>query len=115
MKLLPTTKLHEIDLLFCERFPGLKLEFFVHPHDIEEHSPIDEVITEDLMLKNLDPKFQEKIFPLTALETVAKFESRFLNELSINVQVYRKSGLNWLQTTKTDHWTLEEQMKHAHD
>ena len=40
---------------------------------------------------------------------VSDFEKMFHDKFGLNVQVFRKSGNLWMQTTSTDHWTLAEQ------
>ena len=40
---------------------------------------------------------------------VAELENAFAKSFGFAVQVFRKSGNVWLQTTATDDWTLEEQ------
>jgi hypothetical protein len=44
---------------------------------------------------------------------VQQVEDKFKNELNLNVQIFRKSGDVWLQTTSTDEWTLLEQIERA--
>jgi hypothetical protein len=41
--------------------------------------------------------------------TVTELESRFNTIYGLSVQLFRKSGRAWLETTVTDGWTLEEQ------
>jgi len=43
--------------------------------------------------------------------TVAEMEERFRDIYGLGVQVFRKSGTIWLETTVTDGWTLEDQNK----
>ena len=41
--------------------------------------------------------------------SVANLYERFMDVYGLGVQVFRKSGKAWLETTFTDGWTLEEQ------
>ncbi|MBK6949217.1 MAG: hypothetical protein IPH16_15200 [Haliscomenobacter sp.] len=41
--------------------------------------------------------------------TVREFEQAFYDTYGLNVQVFRRSGNIWIQTTATDSWTLAEQ------
>ena len=43
--------------------------------------------------------------------TVNELEQRFSDVYGLGVQVFRKSGNVWLETTVTDGWTLEQQNK----
>jgi hypothetical protein len=40
--------------------------------------------------------------------TAGELESDFRRHLGLSVQVMRKSGDMWIQTTKTDYWTLHQ-------
>ena len=41
--------------------------------------------------------------------TVAEMEMGFKKQFGVNMQVYRKSGNVWIETTLTDKWTLKKQ------
>ena len=41
--------------------------------------------------------------------TVDELEQRFMDVYGLSIQVFRKSGKVWLETTITDGWTLEKQ------
>jgi hypothetical protein len=41
--------------------------------------------------------------------SVSNLEQKFENELGLFIQVFRKSGNVWLETSATDSWTLAEQ------
>jgi hypothetical protein len=42
-------------------------------------------------------------------QKVKTFEQSFHDKYGLNVQVFRKSGFMWMQTTSTDDWTLSKQ------
>jgi hypothetical protein len=46
-------------------------------------------------------------------KSVAELENAFEEYFGLSVQVYRKSGKMWLQSTITDDWTLKEQNEHG--
>ena len=45
--------------------------------------------------------------------TVGQLEKTFRDKFGITVQVSRKSGTLWLETTMTDNWTLKQQNGHG--
>lgn len=47
--------------------------------------------------------------------TVTDLEQSFNTIYGLGVQVFRKSGKIWLETTVTDGWTLEEQNRQGED
>jgi hypothetical protein len=44
---------------------------------------------------------------------VYEAESLFMERFGLSVQVFRRSGTNWIQTTTTDNRTLNEQNEKA--
>jgi hypothetical protein len=47
--------------------------------------------------------------------TVGQLEKAFLEKFGMLVQVSRKSGSVWLETTMTDRWTLKQQNDHGRE
>ena len=90
-------------------FPYLKLEFFSKPHQTGKGSakqylnPNSKTLGECRTVHN---KGEIIIYPKT---TVAELEQSFRKLYGLGIQVFRKSGKVWLETTVTDGWTLEEQ------
>ena len=50
---------------------------------------------------------------ITGAMKVTDLEKIFKNQFSLVVQVFRKSGKIWLETTITDNWTLDQQNNHG--
>ena len=46
---------------------------------------------------------------------VGQLENEFLEKFGLHVQVARKSGTIWLETTMTDSWTLKQQNDHGRE
>ena len=44
---------------------------------------------------------------------VSELENTLKDKFKLNAQVFRSSGSLWLQTTMTDHWTLQKQNDHG--
>lgn len=100
-------KIKDLQQQFSSRFPDLKLEFYSVPHKTEELTPNRYKLAPDTEISELT--FLEKPVDLslnghTKIETL---EQRF-EALGLHVQVYRKSGNIWLQTSGTDHKTLSQ-------
>lgn len=47
--------------------------------------------------------------------TVGELENMFRVRFGANIQVSRKSGTIWLETTMTDNWTLHQQNEHGRE
>ena len=52
---------------------------------------------------------------ITDAMTVGELENSFLEKFGLNVQLSRKSGTLWLETTMTDSWTLKQQNDHGRE
>ncbi len=98
----------EIKEEFNATFPFLKLEFFTKPHDVNDASLIREMIKTDPEIEELNNNIKPAVIEFTPYTTVAALET-FFREHGLNVQVFRKSGTVWLETTITDNLTLQSQ------
>ena len=90
-------------------FPYLKIEFFETPYKVatgsNKASMIDNKESIGAMLKSMDGGNVE----LDSLTTVISFEQLINDRFGLHVQVFRKSGELYIETTKTDDWTLGQQ------
>lgn len=105
--------LEQIQEEFNAKFPLLKLEFFVKPHGLGGESAKEDMLEACTTLKSLRKTHGESALIITPEMTVAEVESAFREHFGLNVQVFRLSGKNWLQTTVTDSWTLAKQNEEA--
>ncbi len=104
-----TSTLQHISDQFCAVFPFLKLEFYKEKHKTNEGSDVDDQLTRDTLLIKIQPDLKETYFNIDGEISVADFEKMMKDKFNLNVQVFRKSSKIWLQTTSTDHWTLNKQ------
>ena len=94
---------------FNSKFSYLKLEFYSSQHGEGEGSPVQERLDPEQLLKNVRQKHTEGNVQVKKNMRVCDFEKMFHDKFGLNVQVFRKSGNLWMQTTSTDHCTLAEQ------
>lgn len=99
----------EISNSFTELFPFLKLEFFSKTHSSGEASSNKYLIPKELTPGDCRTVYHCNEIIITPDMTVNKLEQLFSTEYGFGVQVFRKSGKVWLETTSTDSWTLAEQ------
>lgn len=100
-------KISEISDYFTLEFPQLRLEFYGKPHDAFKGSPSRQKLDSQLTVQMCKGNAGELRFAGNMM--VKDFESQVKEKLGLNVQVFRKSGKVWLETTTTDDWTLDEQ------
>lgn len=106
-----TERLAAIKEAFRDQYPYLKLEFFHHSHEPEGGNPKSDMIKRDMTVEEArrEGKGEDGYLRPRPGMTVEELEMDFRDRFGLNVQVFRLSGRIWLQTTLTDHWTLEKQ------
>ena len=95
--------------LFNRSFPFLKIEFFRETCVNGKVNPKNKMITTNEVIVPLQRTMHLGKIAFTKQTTVGELEENFLNKFGICLQVFRKSGNIWLETTSTDDWTLEQQ------
>ena len=102
-------KIFAIQKEFSEVFPYLKLQFFSKPHTKGGASPKELMKHPAKPLGECRTIHNSGIITITPQMTVANLEQNFNDVYGLSVQVFRKSGNAWLETTVTDNWSLEKQ------
>lgn len=100
---------------FQNFFPYLKIEFYNTEHKTGEATSKANTIAGHTLLESINPSIEKGEITLTTQLTVSELELQFIQQFGLSAQVFHKSGAVWLQTTRTDHWTLHEQNKHAEE
>jgi hypothetical protein len=98
---------------FNAEYPFLKIELFAQKHGFRQASPGKEKLRHHLALKEVAGDLVEQDIELPHTMSVYQLEQLFRQLLGIHVQVLRKSGNLWLETTITDSWTLKQQNDHG--
>jgi hypothetical protein len=101
---------------FSECFPNLALAFFSKPHEIFQSSPVKYLLTEsNTPLERIEKHPHNGTVEVFADMTVADLEQLFEQEFGLHVQVFRKSGNTWQETTLSDQLTLGTQNAYSMD
>ena len=98
----------DLQQTFNNKFPYLKIEFYQKPHSSEKGSPKDEKLDGSLTIALARTKHNTGDLSIHGKQKISTLEQAFQDQYGLSVQVFRKSANLWLQTTKTDHWTLTE-------
>jgi hypothetical protein len=98
---------------FSAHFPHLKLQFFLKGHQPHEGSAKALEISDDLTISQARNRHTKGELSIHANQKTSTLETEFESHYGLHVQVLRKSGTIWLQTTSTDSWTLAEQEAHG--
>lgn len=94
---------------FNKAFPYLKIEFYSAPYEAKKLQPQSKLIRHDQTLQFCRKGGAEGALQLKPNESVAIFEKELWDQFSLSVQVFRKSGSLWIETSLTDSWTLMQQ------
>lgn len=106
--------IQEIKTDFTKEFPFLKLEFFRNGLIRLDRYPIEKMISDKKKLKDAwVNKKEEGILEITGNMTVLELENALMDRFGLAAQVFRKSGNIWLETIRTDNWTLSQQNNHG--
>jgi len=100
----------EIQKEFSEFYPYLSLAFFTKQHEAYKGSPAKFLIQDrNQALGSIEKKPHSGILFLEEEMPTWQVERLFEEEFGLHVQVFRKSGNTWLETSVSDDLTLEEQ------
>jgi hypothetical protein len=102
-------KIAAIQEEFNVAFPYLKLEFFSKSHQPGDGSAKKFLKQNNKTLAECRIIHNEGKIKITPKTKVGDLEQQFSTVFGLGVQIFRKSGKVWLETTVTDAWTLEEQ------
>ncbi len=103
--------LSEIQKEFNTEFPYLKIEFFDTPHLRKEALPKSKMYPVSRKVAVCRKTSVSGILEIDKSDTVFKVEEEFWSHFGLSVQVFRKSGNLWIETSLTDSWTLDRQNK----
>lgn len=103
--------LSDIKSQFNKEFPYLKLEFFSKKHEKFEATEKSHLLKDNVKLTELSVGSCK--LEITKDMSVEQLETLFQQKCKLNVQVFRKSGKIWLESTVTDNWSLEKQNTHG--
>ncbi len=101
--------LENLQRSFNTEFPFLKLEFFTRPHDKGKPTEKQFLVNSKRTIDSCNPELKETTVTIPTAMTVQELEKLFQDDLGLYVQVFRKSGKVWLETTATDNWSLFKQ------
>ena len=108
----PEMMLKDLKKQFHNYYPQLKIEFFNQSASAGGHNSKDQMLSNDTLISSLTGDRQGTI-EFSGETSVRQFETLFSETFQLNVQVFRKSGIVYLETTNTDDWTLDQAHKEA--
>jgi hypothetical protein len=102
--------LSEIQEEFSAYFPYLRIDFYRFPHKDKKLSPKNENLDKFTPVNRLVKWNDDREVEIEEQMTIGQFEAA-IEAQGLFVQVFRKSGRVWIETSYTDDWTLQKQNK----
>lgn len=107
--------MREVQSAFNSQYPYLKIEFFrTRPKKAVPTTAANRLM-HYLTVNQARLNKRNGQLELSDSMKVADLEQAFHDNYGLNVQVFRKSGRIWLETTMTDGWTLKQQNDHGRE
>ncbi len=103
--------INEFQRSFSGMFPFLKIEFFKVLKSTTKRKEKLESRNVKVIDISKSKKFGKIIFKSDM--TVVQIENFLWNEYGLIIQIFRKSGSIWLETSETGNWSLERQNSEA--
>jgi hypothetical protein len=110
IRVLSEQTIAEVQEDFASAYPFLKLVFFTKPHKAFKCSHAKFLVQDrGVKLSTLEKQPKDGVLYLEPEMPVWQVERLFEEEFGLHVQVFRKSGNTWLETSVTDNMSLEQQ------
>jgi hypothetical protein len=94
---------------FIAAFPFLDIAFFTRPHNWGKSSSMALKVSGDKRIGELRKVQNPGSMEIHAWQTTGTVEQEFGKIFGLYVQIFRRDGMDYVQTTGTDTRTLEEQ------
>ena len=107
--------LQQVKDAFHELLPFMKIEFFKHSHHEGEGSPKSDMIQGDLLIGDLVYGHEEGTISFDWDTKVFELEEKLNEYFGLNVQIFRKSGNLYLESTISDEWSLSRVKEEAEE
>ncbi|MBI5856306.1 MAG: hypothetical protein HZB42_01545 [Sphingobacteriales bacterium] len=111
----PNRFIGDIQKEFNKAFPFLKIEFFNNKTFNRSGFMAHQIIPQNKKIGESQLNITDGDIQVEKDMKVKDLEKIFKDQFSLAVQVFRKSGNLWLETTMTDNWTLQQQNNHGRE
>jgi hypothetical protein len=111
----PTLFITEVQTAFSTQFPFLKLEFFQNKPTGQPGVSIKKPVTDNRRIGGVQSPITDGDLEIKDDMKVQDLEKIFRDQFGLSMQVFRRSGNVWLETTMTNNWTLRKQNEHGRE
>lgn len=103
------TSIHELQKQFSDIYPFLKIELYNKPHAEKKLSSAKDKMSSGEIISASKNFKKTGAIDISQDRTVAELEKDFHDMFGIAMQVSRRNGSIWIETSLTDNRTLEMQ------
>jgi hypothetical protein len=107
--------LEHVQQAFSRHYPHLKIVYFIDRNKDNHLNSLERIQNLKMTIGSIREVSYDGFIQIEPTMTVLQVEMAFWKSFGLNVQIFRKSGNNWLMTHASDLWTLEEQNMKAEE
>jgi hypothetical protein len=115
LRIAPNGLISDLQKDFNNAFPFLKLEFFRNRNQQLPAFTFQQILPHTNRIAEGQTAITDGDIEVNPDMKVKDLEKIFKDQFSLAVQVFRRSGNLWLETTMTDNWTLRQQNEHGRE
>jgi hypothetical protein len=115
LRIAPNRLISDLQKDFNNAFPFLKLEFFRNRNQQLPAFTFQQILPHSNRIAEGQTAITDGDIEVNPDMKVKDLEKIFQDQFSLAVQVFRRSGNLWLETTMTDNWTLRQQNEHGRE
>jgi hypothetical protein len=115
LRIAPNGLISDLQKDFNNAFPFLKLEFFRNRNQQLPAFTFQQILPYNNRIGEGQTAVTDGDIEVNPDMKVKDLEKIFKEQFSLAVQVFRRSGNLWLETTMTDNWTLRQQNEHGRE
>src|SRR5580765_2068238 len=115
LRIAPNRLISDLQKDFNNAFPFLKLEFFRNRNQQIPVFTFQQILPYNNRIAEGQTAITDGDIEVNPDMKVKELEKIFKDQFSLAVQVFRRSGNLWLETTMTDNWTLRQQNEHGRE
>ena len=115
LRIAPNRLISDLQKDFNNAFPFLKIEFFQNRKSQLPAFTFRQILPHNKPIVEGQVAITDGDIEVTPEMKVKDLEKIFKDQFSLLVQIFRRSGNLWLETTMTDNWTLRQQNEHGRE
>ena len=115
LRIAPNRLISDLQKEFNNAFPFLRIEFFQNRNQQLPAFTFQQMLPKNKRVVEGHSAITDGDIEIGPNMKVKDLEKIFKDQFSIAVQVFRRSGNLWLETTMTDEWTLGQQNEHGRE